>query len=160
MLEYRKNVPTETKHIIEIIVSGDLPGEIFASAAPQYVEHNAVFLVDTSYLGDWRDLKTDIYMKRSATKTYYFQKIKDQLAGGSSETYMYKATRFIHAHKDHADFHKIIVAVNSFNGEYLPLVYFHYCFEWDEHEITSNQLFHGNNLQKDKPRQATLFSVR
>ena len=97
VFEYGKNVSTETKHINEIIVTGDLPGAILASATPQYVEQNAAFLVDTSYLDDWWDLKTDINMKRSATKTYYFQKIKDQLAGGSSETYMYKATRFIYA---------------------------------------------------------------
>ena len=97
VFEYGKNVSTETKHITEIIVTGDLPGAILASATPQYVEQNGAFLVDTSYLDDWGDLKTDINMKRSATKTYYFQKIKDQLAGGSSETYMYKATRFIYA---------------------------------------------------------------
>ena len=97
VFEYGKNVSTEIKHITEIIVTGDLPGAILASATPQYVEQNAAFLVDTSYLDDWWDLKTDINMKRSATKTYYFQKIKDQLAGGSSETYMYKATRFIYA---------------------------------------------------------------
>ena len=62
--------------------------------------------------------------------------------------------------KDHADFHKIIVTVNRFNGNYLPLVYVQYYFEGDEHEITSNQLFRGNNLQKGKPRQATNFSER
>ena len=85
-------------------------------------------------------------MKWSATKTYYFQKTKDQLLGCSRETYMFKATRFIYAHRGHADFHKIIVAVNRFNGEHLPLVYVQYYSEGAEHEITSNQLFYGNNL--------------
>ena len=74
-------------------------------ASSQNVKHNAAFFIDTFYLDDWRDLQTDINMKRSATKTYYFQKIKDQLVGGSNEIYMYKATRFVYAYKDHADFH-------------------------------------------------------
>lgn len=157
VIEYGNNVP---KHITKVIVSGDLPGEILVSSTPQYVEHNAAFLVDTSYLANWRDLKTHLNMKRCAKKTYYFQKIIDQLTGYSSETYMYKATWFIYAHKDYADFHKIIVAVNRFDGGYLPLVYVQCFFEGNEHEVTSNQLFHGNNLQEDKPRQATHFSVR
>ena len=93
------------------------------SATPQYVEHSPAFLADTPYLGDWRDLKTDINMKWSATRTYYFQKIKDQLARCSSESHMYKATRLIYCHKDDADFHKIIVAVIRFNGDHLSLVY-------------------------------------
>lgn len=68
--------------------------------------------------------------------------------------------RLITSKKITQDFHKIIVAVNRFNGGYLPLVYVQCFFEGNEHEITSNQLFHGNNLQEDKPRQATHFSVR
>ena len=70
---------------------------------------------------------------------------------------MFKATRFIYAPKDHADFHKINVAVNRFNGEHLPLVYVQYYSEGTERKITSNQLFHGYNLQKDKPCQGTHF---
>ena len=121
MFEYGKNVPTETKHITGIIVSDDLAGEMLASAISQFVEYNAIFLVDTSHLGDWRDLKPYIDLKWSATKTYYFQKIKDQLVRCISGTYMYKATQFIYAHKDHADFHKIIATVNRFNGDQLVL---------------------------------------
>ena len=68
--------------------------------------------------------------------------------------------RLITSKKITQDFHKIIVAVNRFNGGYLPLVYVQCFFEGNEHEVTSNQLFHGNNLQEDKPRQATHFSVR
>ena len=34
VFEYGKIVPAETNHITEIIVSGDLPGEILASATP------------------------------------------------------------------------------------------------------------------------------
>lgn len=71
VIEYGNNVP---KHITKVIVSGDLPGEILVSSTPQYVEHNATFLVDTSYLANWQDPKTDLTMKRCATKTYYFQK--------------------------------------------------------------------------------------
>ena len=99
-------------------------------------------------------------MQQSSTNTYYFLKIKDQLTGCSSEIYMRKDKRFIYTHKDHTDLHKTIVAVNCFNGEYLPLVYVQRYFKGDEHEITSNQLCHGNNLQKDKPRQTTHFSAR
>lgn len=99
-------------------------------------------------------------MQQSPTNTYYFLKIKDQLTGCSSEIYMPKDKRFIYTHKDHTDLHKTIVAVNCFNGEYLPLVYVQRYFKGDEHEITSNQLCHGNNLQKDKPRQTTHFSAR
>ena len=87
-------------------------------------------------------------MKWTATKTYYFHKIKDHLVGCSSETYMYKATKFIYAHKDHADFHKITATVNRFNGDQLALVYVQYYFKGAEQEITSNQLIHGNNLKK------------
>ena len=58
VIEYGNNVP---KHITKVIVSGDLPGEILVSSTPQYVEHNAAFLVDTSYLANWRDLKTHQY---------------------------------------------------------------------------------------------------
>ena len=40
---FEKDVPKETKHITDIIVSGDLRGEILASATSQYVEHNPHF---------------------------------------------------------------------------------------------------------------------
>ena len=128
VFEYGKNIPTEAKDITRIIVSGDLPGEILVSAISQFVEQSAVFLVDTSYLCDWRDLKRYINMKRSVTKTYYFQKIKNQLVGCSSEAYMYRAMRFIYAHKDQADFHKIIAKRNHLNGEHSPVFYVQYSF--------------------------------
>ena len=71
---------------------------------------------------------------------------------------MYKATRFMYAHKDHAYFHKVIVTVSCFNGKHLPLVYVQYFFEGAEHEHTSNQLFHGNNLKKsDRSSRPEMF---
>ena len=97
-------------------------------------------------------------MKRIATKTCYFQNNKYQLVGCSSGTYMYKATRFMYAHKDHAYFHKVIVTVSCFNGKHLPLVYVQYFFEGAEHEHTSNQLFHGNILKKsDRSSRPEMF---
>ena len=97
-------------------------------------------------------------MKRIATKTCYFQNNKYQLVGCSSGTYMYKATRFMYAHKDHAYLHKVIVTVSCFNGKHLPLIYVQYFFEGAEHEHTSNQLFHGNNLKKsDRSSRPEMF---
>ena len=97
-------------------------------------------------------------MKWIATKTYYFQNNKDQLVGCSSGTYMYKATRFMSAHKDHADFHKVIVTVSCFNGKHLLLFYFQYFLQGAEHEHTSNQLLHGYNLKKsDRSSRPEMF---
>ena len=157
-----KTSPCETKSIAELLTSKKIPTELIATATPVYVKSNVEFVVDTSYLGDWRDIKTDmiIGMVRSATKTFHFQEVDDQLISSNSETYDYKATRYVYVYKSYCDFHKVILAISKSSGDLLPLFYVQYYFEDGEHDISFLTPCHGNNLNKDKPRHVTSFSVR
>ena len=76
-----KTLPCETKSIAELLTSKKIPTELIATATPVYVKSNVEFVVDRSYLGDWRDIKTDIIigMVRSATKHFIFRKLMTNL---------------------------------------------------------------------------------
>ena len=154
--------PCETKKVAELLIHRNLPPNIIATSTPVYVKHNVEFLVDTSCLGNWRDIKTDmiIDMVRSATKTFYFEDFEDQLSSSDVDVHDYKVTRYVYAHKKHSDFHKVILSVTRSNGEQLPLFYVQYYFENEEVDIEFSRPNHGNNTKKNKPRQVTSFSVR
>ena len=55
--EQRKQ-PCEAKSTAELIIWGQIPTELIASATPVYVKNNVEFFVNTNYLGHWRDIKT------------------------------------------------------------------------------------------------------
>ena len=71
--ESGSSVPATTKDAINIIISNP-PSQKICRAVPVYVKHNVTFLVDTSVLIDWRDIRTDLVggLARSGTKRFYF----------------------------------------------------------------------------------------
>ena len=148
-----RDVSRETKSVVSLIVEGETPVPLIATATPVYVYHNVEFIVDSSKLGDWRDLKNDLIpgMTRSATKTFYFMHIDDQFESCKAGDHDYKVTRFIYAHKDHPDFHKVMIVVSGKDGAMYPHVYIQYYFDDGEYEI----------IEKSKKRRSkTTFSVR
>ena len=62
--------------------------------------------------------------------------------------------------KKYSDFHKVIVSVPKTDNEPLPLFFIQYHFNDKEHEIDCTPPCHGNNLNKDNPRQIMFPSVR
>ena len=94
-------VSCETKAVVELLVRGKLPENLIATATPVYIKKNVEFVVDTSNLGDWRDVKHDMIvgMSRTGTKTYYFASIDNDFEAADKEAHDFKATRFVYCHK-------------------------------------------------------------
>ena len=67
----RSSVPVNTKDAVNIIISNS-PSEKICRAVPVYVKHSVAFLVDTSALIDWRDIRTDLVggLARSGTESF------------------------------------------------------------------------------------------
>lgn len=123
---------------------------------PVYVQHNVEFVVDTTKLGDWRDVKVDLIpdMKRKATKQFYYvTDIDGELRSANQfESHEYKVTRFVYSHGQTGDFHKVIITVTEGNDGMNPLVYIKYYFDSHEHAIDTKK--EGKNNRK------TLHSTR
>ena len=108
-----KEEPPTTKDIVSMIISGDIPLEQISTATPVYVQNNVEFIVDTSRLADWRDVKYDgmAGMSRNVTKKYLYSLVNNKLELALEDEHQYKATRFVYSHKKYSDFHKIIITV-------------------------------------------------
>ena len=155
----RSSVPVNTKDAVNIIISNS-PSEKICRAVPVYVKHSVAFLVDTSALIDWRDIRTDLVgdLARCGTKSFYFYFEKENHTINTSEDdATHVAKRYTYKHKSYPDFHKVVIL--SENGSCSPfnLFYVQYYFEGGEKDISFSYT-HGNS-KRDEPFKATTYSV-
>ena len=110
-------------------------------------------MVDTSALGDPRDVMVDMIvdLKRTKTKTFYFNMENEMLEKTDIVSYDYKICRYIYRHTIYKDFHKIIIAVTDKNGTRLALVFIQYYFDDKEHSVETDD---------NKGKRKTFFSVK
>ena len=129
--ESGSSVPIKTKDAANIIIFNPPSGKIYW-AVPVYVKHNVAFLVDTSALIDWKDIRTDLFggLARSGTKSFYFDIEKENHAVNTSEDDVtHHAKRYTYKYKSYPDFHKIFILLSE-NGSCSPfnLFYVQYYF--------------------------------
>ena len=140
MFSKGNDTPMRSKVIASLIISDEINKDKIAFAPPVYVEHNVSFMIDSSSLGDHRDLKMDLTagMTKNKTKFLFFTKDPMDISGlkaSGSKWYDYKVTRYIYSHKIHKDFHKVVITVND-TEKLLPLVFIQFYFDEDEHAIS------------------------
>ena len=82
-------------------------------SAPTYVDKNLEFIIDTSHLLHWKDVRSDMIsgLVRSGTKTVLLAGDGDNFEQVKGTNYNYSCIRYTHTHDDSPDFQKIIVAV-------------------------------------------------
>ena len=116
-------------------------------STPTYVDKNLEFIVDTSHLLHWKDVRLDIIsgLVRSGTKTILLAGDRDDLEQVKATNYDYRCFIYTYSHDDSPDFHKIIVAVYIGNSiTPLPHFYVQYYFDNEEHPISFRKS-HGNS---------------
>ena len=120
------------------------------------------FLVDTSALIVWRDIRTELVggLARSGTKIFYFDIENENHAINTSEdnvTHVEK--RRTYKHKSYPNFHKIVISLSESRSCFPSnLYYVQYYFEEGEKDISFSYT-HGNS-KGDKLFKATKYSVR
>ena len=62
IFNYGKKLPVLTKDAAEILLYGSVPNDRICTGVPVFVQHNVEFIVAIEKLGDWRDVKNDIYL--------------------------------------------------------------------------------------------------
>ena len=104
--------PKSTKEIATTILQHP-PSLKVCKSAPTYVDKNLEFIVDTSHLLHWKDVRSDMIsgLVRSGTKTILLAADGDDLEQVKGTNYDYRCIRYTYNHDDSPDFHKIIVAV-------------------------------------------------
>ena len=132
-----------------------------------YVSKNVEFVVNTSKLVHWKDVKTDMVgvFFRSGTKSRYFNvqddKVykDDKVYNASLEEHNLFVKRFTYVHKKYSDFHKVmIIAWKKETDLPCSLVYVQYYFERGEHDIDFSYV-HGNS-KTQKTFCQTTYSVK
>ena len=153
-----KKEPISTSFAVELIL-GDVPENILCSATPVYVDKNREFLVNTSNFPHWKDIRADTIpkMKRSGTKTVYYNRNNNTLFSTKNASHTHEVKRFIYKHDDCSEFHKVIIGVWQF-GESKPLPYFYvqYYFEGPEQTIK----FSEEQISRNKTKSTTKYSVK
>ena len=125
------------------------------------VNKNLEFIVDTSHLLHWKDVRSDMIsgLVRSGTKTIFFAGGGDNLEQVKGLNYDYRCIRYTYNHYDRPDFHKIIVAVYVGNSTTpLPHFYVQCYFDHEEHPISFTKS-RGNSKNPTKIIQHTAYSV-
>ena len=128
-------------------------------STPTYVNKNLEFIVDTSHLLHWKDVRSDMIsgLVRSGTKTIFLAGDGDNLEQVKGLNYDYRCIRYTYNHNDSPDFHKIIVAVYVRNSTApLPHFYVQYYFDHEEHPISFTKS-HGNLKNPTKIIQHTAY---
>ena len=102
-----------------VIINEEVDPKKMASAPPVYAEKNVTFIVNTSSLPDSRDVMLDMIsgLKRTKTKTLYFNVNHGILDKADKLCYEYKVCRFIYCHQIHKDFHKVAITVSDQNED-------------------------------------------
>ena len=82
-------------------------------STPTCVDKNLEFIVGTSHLLHWKDVRSDMIsgLVRSGTKTILLAGDGDDLEQVKGTNYNYRYIRYTCNHDDSHDFHKIIAAV-------------------------------------------------
>ena len=138
-MEPGSSVPINTKDAVNIIIYNP-PSEKICRAVPVYVKHYVAFLVDTSALIDWRDIKTDLVggLSRSGTKSFYFDIENENHAINTSEDdATHVAKRYTYKHKFYPDFQSIFMSLSE-NGScsLFNLFFMQYYFDGGEKDIS------------------------
>ena len=153
--------PKSTKEIPTTILQHP-PSLKVCKSTPTYVNKNLEFIVDTSHLLHWKDVRSDTIsgLVRSGTKTIFLAGDGDNLEQVKGVNYDYRCIRYTYNYNDSPDFHKIIVAVCVGNSTTpLPHFYVQYYFDHEEYPISFTKS-HGNSKNPTKIIQHTAYSVR
>ena len=138
--------PKSTKEIATTILQHP-PSLKVCKSTPTYVDKNLEFIVDTSHLLHWKDVRSDMIsgLVRSGTKTILLAADGDDLEQVKGTNYDYSCIRYTYNQDDIPNFHKIIVAVYVGNSiTPLPHFYVQYYFDNEEHPISFRKS-HGNS---------------
>ena len=125
------------------------------SDVPYYVDKNAEFIVDTKRLLYWKDVHWDLSgFVRTKTRKYYYNFQSQELDTNQSKHHELTVIRYICAHSNHKDFHKVVVSISP-KDDKKPMnrVYLQYYFDDKEHEVNFNRI-HGNAKGATNWRQA------
>ena len=107
-----------------------------ASDRPVFVQHNVMFLVDTTKMKNWKDLRADTAFLRTGTKGHAY--LDKSFAKTTEEKAEYSIKRIPHYHKKSKDFHKVIIIVTRRSGDVkvmLPTVLVQFYFDNGEHPV-------------------------
>lgn len=125
-----------TDAIVTLLLKDHAEKINICKATPVYIDKNVEFICDTSNFIDPRDISLDLTgFVRTKTKNFYYidesNYVKDE-----PSIYEFVAKRYIYTHKEHKDFHKVILTI-TYKGESRPyrFAYLQYYFEGDEHQI-------------------------
>ena len=80
-----------------------------------YVSQNVEFIVNTSKLMHWKNLRTDMHvgLVRSGAKTFYLGHIDGKLVNADSFFYMYEVQSFISRHRNLLIFVRYLLAFGN-----------------------------------------------
>ena len=167
---YQSNIsqPVDTEIMVQQILLKQYSDLYIAKRNPTLCDQNAIFLVNLSNLGHWKDILTDGHCQWSHSKTknfrYYvdkesvFKVSEDDIDIPTEDTIEVK--RMIYRHKENLDFHKVVILIDKCSTACLQ-----YYFEGQEHKVRPT-LPHGNCKPRKNPKpfvrtkQSVLETIR